>query len=202
MIKPVKLIREFLWMLLMSIILFICGKASAQVLPEYSAFPSSSIGAQLGTQGLGLQGSYSFANAFNVRVGFTSMFGNWQYKSRDVTFNRNSIYAIVDWQPEYGGSTWFARKWFVSAGVADYFNNSVFRQKPNPLADYTIYLAKFRPYIGTGLGNIHLTNSLGLRLDMGYYIPLTAPTSTIPANADKAGFLPGLNTAGTIYIKF
>jgi len=202
MIKSVKLIREFLWILLMSIILFICGKANAQVLPEYSAFPTSSIGAQFGTQGLGVQGSYSFANAFNMRVGFTSMFGNWQYKSRDVTFNRNSIYAIGDWQPQYGGSTWFASKWFVSAGVADYFNNSVFRQEPTSQAGYTIYLAKFRPYIGTGLSNIHLTNNLGLRLDMGYYIPLTAPTSTNPAKADKAGFLPGLNTAGTIYIKF
>jgi len=197
-----KLIKEFLWMVLISLLLFCCGKASAQVLPEYSAFPASSIGAQLGTQGLGLEGSYSFARIFNVRVGFNSMFGNWDYKNRDVSFNRNSVYAIADWQPEYGGADWFARKWFVSAGVADYFNNSVYREGIGTTPNYTVYLAKFRPYIGTGLGNIQLSHNLGLRLDLGYFIPLTAPTSTDPVKADKAGFLPGLNSAAGIYIKF
>ena len=202
-----KLIREFFWMMFLAALLACCGRASAQVLPEYSAFPSSSLGVQLSTQGLGLQGSYSFAKVFNARVGFNSMFGTWQYNNRDVTFNRNSIYAIADWQPKYGGSTWFQRKWFVSAGVAYYFNNSVFRQGTTNLPDYTIYMAKLRPYIGTGLGNIRLTDKLGLRLDMGYYIPLTSPTSTNPEKADKVssgfrGLLPGLNAGATFYIKF
>jgi hypothetical protein len=198
----VKLIKEFLWMLLISALLFCCGKASAQVLPEYSAFPDASIGVQLGTQGLGVQGTYSFARLFNVRAGFNSMFGNWDYKNRDLSFDRNSFYAIGDWQPQYGGTSWLARKWFISAGAAYYFNNSVYREGIGKTPDYTIYMAKFRPYIGTGLGNIRLGDKLGLRLDMGYFIPLTAPTSTDPVKADKAGFLPGLNTAATVYIKF
>jgi hypothetical protein len=182
--------------------------AKAQVLPEYSAFPSSSIGVQLGTQGFGVQGSTSFARMFDVRYGFNTVPGiSIQYNDRYVKLDRTSIYTIVDWQPEFGGGTWFQRKWFVSAGAAYYFTNTLYRQGIGTTPNYEIFMSKFRPYIGTGLGNIHLINNISLRFDLGEFIPTSAPTSTYENKAEKIteGFksiLPGLNSAVTIYFKF
>lgn len=202
------LIKEFGWMLLISSLLFVCGKAKAQVLPEYSAFPKSSFGLQLGTQGIGVQGTWSFMPGFNARAGLNTFAGiSVQYNGRELQFNRNSVYLMADWQPGYGNDDWWSTKLFVSAGFAKYFSNSLYRQGINTTPDYTIYMSKFRPYLGTGLGNLKLTNSLILRLDLGYYIPTTQATSTYDNKADKVGtglrgLLPGLNAGGTIYIKF
>jgi len=205
MTTQVKLMREFLWMMLISILLLCCGKASAQVLPEYSAFPESSVGLQVGTQGAGIQASKSIAKTYNIRAGFNTVPGiTVQYNNRDLKLDRTSIYAIADWQPLYGNNEWLARKWFVSAGAAYYFSNSLYREA-NP--DYSIALSKFRPYIGTGLGNIRVRNNIGMRLDFGFYIPTKAPVSTYENKAETItnglkGLLPGLNTGVTFYIKF
>jgi hypothetical protein len=196
--------REFLWMLIIVILLICCGKAKAQVLPEYSAFPSSSIGLQFGTQGIGVQGSKSISQSLNARFGFNTVPGiTVQYNNRDLKLDRTSVYAIVDWQPLFGRNDFIARKWFVSAGVGYYFTNSLYRGGTN---DYTIYMSKLRPYVGTGLGNIRLSNSINMRLDLGYYIPTQAATATISSKAEKIngmrGILSGTNTALTLYYKF
>lgn len=202
------LIKEFGWLLLISLGMLICGKASAQVLPEYSAFPKASIGLQLGTQGFGLQGTWSFLPGFDARIGFnTTADVTVQYNSRSLGVDRTSMYLLADWQPNYGKDDWWSTKWFVSAGFAQYFSNSLYRQGIGVTPNYTIYMAKFRPYVGTGLGNIKLSGNMGLRLDMGWFIPTTAPTSTYEDKAEKVssglhGLLPGLNTGATIYIKF
>ena len=204
----IKLVREFGWMVLIAIAMLICAKANAQVLPEYSAFPVSSIGLQLGTQGAGIQGTWNFLPAFNARIGFNTVPGvTVQYNDRVLELDRTSVFLIADWQPEYGKSDWFATKWFLSAGYAQYFSNNLYRQGIGTTPDYTIYMSKSRPYFGTGLGNIHLWGRMGLRLDVGWFIPTSAPTSTYGDKAEKVstgfnGLLPGLNAAGTIYIKF
>jgi hypothetical protein len=208
MTTRIKLMREFFWMMLISGLLFCCGKASAQVLPEYSAFPSSSFGIQAGTQGFGLQGSYSFWNTFNARVGFNTIPGiTTQYNSRDLQLNRTSIFAIADWQPMYGKSEWLARKWYISTGIAYYFSNNVYREGIGTTPNYTIYMSKLRPYIGTGLGNIHLFKNIGMRTDLGWFIPTNSATSTYDNKASKVsnglrGLLPGLNSTVSIYVKF
>jgi hypothetical protein len=208
MTTQVKLIREFLWMLLISILLLCCGKANAQVLPEYSAFPTSSIGVQAGSQGIGVQGSGSIAKIFNIRVGFNTVPGiTVQYNNRGLKLDRTSIYAIADWQPLFGNNEWLARKWFVSAGVGYYFTNTLYREGAGSTPDYSISMSKLRPYVGTGLGNIRFTNSINLRVDFGYYIPTSAPTSTYSDKADKVknglrGLLPGMNAGLTLYYKF
>lgn len=206
--KQLNLLREFLWMILISGLLFCCGRASAQVLPEYSAFPSSSFGVQVGTQGIGLQGSYSFWSQFNARVGFNTVPNvNVKYNGRDLQLNRTSVYAIADWQPLYGQGEWLARKWYISTGIAYYFSNSLYREGIGSVPDYTIYMSKVRPYIGTGLGNIRLFKNIGMRTDLGWYIPTSSATSTYDDKASKVsgglrGLLPGLNSAVTIYVKF
>jgi len=208
MTTQVKLMREFLWMMLISILLLCCGKASAQVLPEYSAFPESSVGVQVGTQGAGIQASKSIAKTFNIRAGFNTVPGiTVLYNNRDLKLDRTSIYAIADWQPLYGNNEWLARKWFISAGAAYYFSNTLYREGNSAIPDYSIALSKFRPYIGTGLGNIRVRNNIGMRLDFGFYIPTQAPVSTYENKAGTItnglrGLLPGLNTGVTFYIKF
>ena len=202
------LVREFGWLLLIAIMLLICGKAEAQVLPEYSAFPTASIGLQLGTQGAGLQGTWSFLPGFDARTGFNTVPGiTVQYNDRALELDRTSAYLIADWQPRYGHDGWWSTKWFISTGAAYYFSNSLYRQGIGSTPDYTIYMAKFRPYAGTGLGNIKLWGNTGLRLDMGWFIPTSAATATYDDKAEKVstglrGLLPGLNSAATIYIKF
>jgi len=190
----------------LSALMAIAGRASAQVLPDYSAFPQSSLSLGVGTQGLDVQGNYSFARMFNARIGYNSMPFSFEYNGRQAVFNRNSVFAIADWQPEYGGGSWFERKWFISAGIAYYLDNSVYRQGIGSLPDYTIYMAKLRPYFGTGLGNIPLSHTLSLHFDLGYFIPLQAPTSTYDDKADKVrdglrALLPGLNAGAGISIK-
>ncbi|WP_439695992.1 hypothetical protein ACFGVS_24800 [Mucilaginibacter sp. AW1-7] len=208
MTTQAKLLKEFLLMMLISGLLFCCGKASAQVLPEYSAFPTSSFGVQVGTQGLGIQGSYSFLKSFNARIGFNAFPGmTVQYNGRDAQFNRTSVFAIADWQPLYGQSDWLARKWYISTGIAYYFSNNVYREGIGTTPNYTIYMSKVRPYIGTGLGNIHLFKNIGMRTDLGWFIPTSSATSTYGDKASKVssglrGLLPGLNSAVTIYVKF
>jgi hypothetical protein len=204
----INLIREFGWMLLIAILLLACAKANAQVLPEYSAFPDASFGLTGGTQGAGIVGSWKFLKAFDARIGFITVPDlSVQYNNRTLQLDRTSVYLMADWQPEYGRSDWFATKWFVSAGYAQYFSNSLYREGIGTTPDYTIYMSKSRPYIGTGLGNIHVLGKLSLRLDLGSFIPTSAPTSTYENKADKItdglrGLLPGLNGAATIYIKF
>jgi len=180
----------------------------AQILPDYSAFPKSSIGVQVGTQGFSVQGSYGFARFMNVRAGFDFAPGlSMQYNGRAAQLNRSSFFTLVDWQPMYGENGWLARKWFVSTGAAYYFQNSLYRVAGGTVGSYTIYMSKFRPYIGTGLGNIAVSHDIGLRLDFGYYIPTSSPTSTYDDRGTKVstglrGLLPGLNTGATIYFKF
>jgi hypothetical protein len=182
--------------------------ARAQVLPDYSAFPQSSIGFNTSTQGFGAQGSYSFLHFFNVRVGLDFSPGlSIQYNGRSAQLERASFYTMIDWQPMYGESSWLARKWFISTGAAYYFTNTLNREAGGTVGSYSIYMSKFRPYIGTGLGNIPITNTLGLRLDMGYFIPTSAPTATYDDRGTKVstglrGLLPGLNTGVTFCIKF
>jgi hypothetical protein len=194
-------------MVLMPVFL-LARRAGAQVLPEYSAFPSSSIGLQLGAQGFGVQGSTSFARLFDIRYGFNTVPGiSIDYNNRYVKLDRTSIYTIADWQPEFGGSSWFERKWFVSTGVAYYFSNTLYRQGIGTLPNYQIFMSKFRPYLGTGLGNIRLLNNLRLRLDLGEFFPTSAPTSTYENKAEKVtvfprSLLPGLNAAAGVYLKF
>jgi hypothetical protein len=129
MTTQVKLLKDFMWWMLFVGFLGYCGRASAQVLPEYSAFPKTSIGVQLGTQGIGLQGTSAFGRMFNARIGFNTVPDiTVQYNGRDLGLNRTSVYGIVDWQPMYGNTDWLSRKWYVSAGISYYFNNTLYRE--------------------------------------------------------------------------
>ena len=208
MTAQVKIIKDFIgWMLIMGGIAY-CGKANAQVLPEYSAFAKTSVGLQVGTQGFGIQGTQSFARLFNARVGFNTVPGiSVQYNDKELKLSRTSVYAIIDYQPLYGNSEWLARKWFISTGISYYFDNTLYRGPAKNQSEYYIYMSKFRPYIGTGLGNIQLSNGVGLRGDFGFFIPTSSATSTYDGKAEKVssglrGLLPGLNSAITIYYKF
>lgn len=189
------------------VLILLVVNAQAQTLPEYEAFPQASIGLQGGTQGFGLQGSYRVMGEFNVRVGFNTIPNmSIQYNGRTLAVDKTSIYALIDWQPRYGATDFWGSKWFVSTGFAYYTSNSVYRQVINS-PSYTIYMAKYRPYLGTGLGNINLGSQIKLRADLGYFIPLSSPTSDIPDKASKVssglkGLLPGLNSALTIYYRF
>jgi hypothetical protein len=202
------LVRQFLWMLLIAIAMLICAKAKAQVLPEYSAFPVASFGVQAGTQGFGLAGTWSFLPGFNARIGFNTVPDlSVDYNGRTLQLDRNSIYLAADWQPEYGKGGWFATKWFLSAGYAQYFSNNLYRQGTGTTPDYTIYMSKSRPYFGSGLSGIHLWGNLRLRMDMGWFVPTSGATSTYDDKAEKVtdgvrGLLPGLNAGATVYIKF
>ena len=206
--KREKIVLNILGLILTAVLELCYTSASAQVLPEYSAFPTSSIGLQLSTQGFGVQGSKSFARLFDIRVGFNTVPGmSIQYNNRFAQLDRFSLYAIADYQPLFGGNEWIARKWFISAGISYYFSNTLYREGAGSVPNYYIYMSKFRPYIGTGLGNLHLFNNINMRLDMGYYIPTSAPTSTYDDRGTKVssglrGLLPGLNTGATIYFKF
>jgi len=194
-------------LIIISIIAF-AGKAGAQVLPEYSAF-STSIGLQAGTQGVGAQGTYNISRSLNIRAAlFFTPDITLLYRGRDLQVNRNGAYATLDWQPLYGRTDWIARKWFISGGAGYYFSNTLYRQAYNStLPNYYSYLSKFRPYIGTGISNVRIYKNVYLRLDLGDFIPTSAPVSTYD-NASKTitnglhGIWPGLNTSATFYIKF
>jgi len=205
-----KQISGIKWILLITGMLYCSSKAGAQVLPEYSAFPTSSIGLQFGEQGVGLSGSFSFARSFEARLGFSAVPDiTVLYNSRNLKIDRTAVYALADWQPLYGNYEWFARKWFISTGFGYYFTNQLYREgmaKWN-IPNYYTYLSRYRPYIGTGLGNIHLVGELRLRLDLGTFIPTNGPISGYENKTNTIvdglkGALPGLNTAATFYIKF
>ncbi len=85
--------------------------------------------------------------------------------------DRTSMFLIGDWQPRYGHDDWWSTKWFVSTGFAQYFSNSLYRQGIGSTPNYTIYMAKFRPYVGTGLGNIKLWGNVGPAAGYGLLYP-------------------------------
>jgi len=183
--------------------------AGAQVLVDYSAFPSSSLGLQLGTEGFGAQYTSSFARSFNLRFGFNTIPGiTFHYNNdRYLKVDRASVYAIADWQPLYGGTSWLQRKWFISAGMAYFPSFTNYRQGVRPTPDYSVTMSKIRPYVGMGLGNIYIKNNLGLRIDLGDYIPTSAPVTTfenksVTITNGLKGIGPGLNAAATLYLKF
>lgn len=203
-----KIIKDFIWWMLILAGMAWCGKVEAQVLPEYSAFPKTSVGVQLSTQGIGIQGTESFLRAFNARFGFNMVPGvTVIYNSRDLRLDRSSVYAIVDWQPRYGGDGWWSRKWFVSAGMGYYFSNTIYREGIATTPNYSVSMSKVRPYIGTGLGNIRVSNGISMRADFGFFIPTSAPTSTYENKANTItnglrGLLPGMNAGLTFYYHF
>jgi len=166
------------------LIFFIGALASlpvkAQIWEEYSSFYPS-IGVQLGTRGLGIEGSYPLTDAFNVRLG-TSVFPSMKLKYGKKVFaiNRSDVTVFADWQPLLGKRSWIARKWIVTLGASYFFENKFERYvgtkiQANQLKDYDVEWSKFRPYIGTGLNGIRLSQRLNLALNVGYYIP-TSPT--------------------------
>ncbi|MFC6099809.1 hypothetical protein [Olivibacter domesticus] len=166
------------------LIIFIVALASlpvkAQIWEEYSSFYPS-VGVQLGARGLGVEGSYPVLESFNVRLG-ASIFPSvkTKYGSRVFAINRSDVSVFADWQPLFGKRSWIARKWIVSIGAGYFFENKFERyvgttKVADQPKDYDVEWSKFRPYIGTGLNGIRLSQRLNLSVNVGYYIP-TSPT--------------------------
>ncbi|GAA4779964.1 hypothetical protein GCM10023231_03520 [Olivibacter ginsenosidimutans] len=165
------------------ILFFITGlfslTAKAQIWKEYSSFYRS-VGVQLGTRGIGIEGSYPLNEQFNLRLGgsiFPSM--KMKYRQQKFKLNRSDISLFGDWQPLYGRDSWIARKWIVSAGAGYFFENKLTRYKPetqvsNEPKDYELEWSKFRPYVGTGLNGIAISRQLNLSVNLGYYIPTSS----------------------------
>lgn len=193
----------------------------AQIWKEYSSFKPF-VGVQLGAQGIGIEGGYPLSASFNMRLGasfFPSAKMVWDNKVFSV--HRSNIVLLADWQPLYGKESWFARKWILSAGAGYYFDNSAERfigntKESNQPKDYEVEWSKFRPYIGTGLNGIELSQRLNLAINVGYFIP-TEATRVIPYAKDPEGIpslenrlnsfpnnlLPGLHAQiGVSYIFF
>lgn len=170
------------------LIFFIGALASlpvkAQIWEEYSSFYPS-IGVQLGTRGLGIEGSYPLTEAFNVRIGastFPSM--KTDFGKKVFAINRSDVSVFADWQPLIGRRNWIARKWIVTLGASYFFENKFERYvgtsiKANQLKDYDVEWSKFRPYIGTGLNGIRLSQRLNLAMNVGYHIPMSPTEITI-----------------------
>lgn len=166
------------------LIIFIVVLASlpvkAQIWEEYSSFYPS-VGIQLGTRGVGVEGSYPISESFNVRLGadiFPSV--KTKYGKRVFAISRSDVSLFADWQPLFGKRSWIARKWIVSVGAGYFFENKFERyvgttKMANQPKDYDVEWSKFRPYIGTGLNGIRLSQRLNLAINVGYYIP-TSPT--------------------------
>jgi len=193
----------------------------AQIWKEYSSFYPS-VGIQLGTRGIGIEGSYPVAEAFNVRLG-ASIFPSMKTKlgPRVFAVDRSDVSLFADWQPLYGRTSWIARKWIVSAGAGYFFENKfthyvgASKESGQP-KDYDVEWSKFRPYVGTGLNGIALGRRFNLGVHVGYYIPTSSWTFTAydmdPTEAaekeDKLGSFPynivqGLNVqVGISYIFF
>lgn len=166
--------------LIFFVITFASVQVKAQIWEEYSSFYPS-VGIQLGTRGIGIEGSYPLTEAFNVRLG-ASIFPSFKTKffnDRIYQVHRSDISLFADWQPLLGKNSWIARKWIVSLGVGYFFENTVERYQgtakiSGQLKDYGIEFSQLRPYIGTGLNGIKLSHHFNLSVNMGYYIPTSS----------------------------
>ncbi|QNL52038.1 hypothetical protein H8S90_10940 [Olivibacter sp. SDN3] len=166
-----------LWLLF--VFIAIHSGLKAQIWQEYSAFYPS-VGVQLGTKGVGIEASYPFLSAFNLRVG-----GNFfppvkaGLNNRVYRVRRSDVSFFADWQPLYGKASWFARKWIVTGGAGYFFQNEVDRYQgtsvqAGQLKDYTVKTSAFRPYVGLGLNGIRVSQRLNLGIHLGYYIPTSS----------------------------
>ncbi|QNL52066.1 hypothetical protein H8S90_11095 [Olivibacter sp. SDN3] len=167
----------------------------AQIWKEYSSF-NPFVGVQLGAQGIGIEGGYPLSESFNARLTanfFPSSKMAWDNKV--FSLHRSNIVLLADWQPLYGRESWIARKWIVSAGAGYYFDNKLERflgssKEPNQLKDYDVEWSQFRPYIGTGLNGIKLSQRFNFAVNVGYFIP-TEATKVVLHEKDPEG-LPSL----------
>jgi len=207
------------------LLFFITGLASltvkAQIWKEYSSFYPA-VGIQLGARGIGIEGSYPLAEAFNVRLGASFIPSTkMAFKNRVFAIHRSDVTLLADWQPLYGRSSWIARKWIVSAGAGYFFENKFIRYSggskvSNQPKEYEVEWSKFRPYVGVGLNGIELSQRLNLAVNVGYYIPTSSRSLDI-YEKDPNGvahledrmdsfpynILPGLNAqVGISYIFF
>ncbi|MCL4640731.1 MULTISPECIES: hypothetical protein [Olivibacter] len=196
-------------------------QVKAQVWEDYSSFYPA-VGIQVGTRGIGIEGAYPISDAFNIRLG-ASVFPSAKMKfgRRVFEINRSDVTLLADWQPLVGKDSWIARKWIVSAGLGYFFENKFERyvgsnKTSDQLTDYVVEWGKFRPYIGTGVNGLRLSQRLNMAVNVGYYIPLAStaikiyekdPVEIPDLRDDLDSFpynvLPGLNVqVGISYIFF
>ncbi|MDM8176737.1 MULTISPECIES: hypothetical protein [Olivibacter] len=206
-------------------IFFITALASlqvkAQIWEEYSSFYPG-VGIHVGTRGLGIEGAYPLSDAFNVRLG-ASIFPSSKMKlgNRVFEINRSDVTLLADWQPLIGKDSWIARKWIVSAGIGYFFENRYeryvgTRKVADQKKDYGVEWGKLRPYIGTGINGIRLSQRLNMAVNVGYYIPIESTAIKIyekdPVDIPKLredldsfpyNMVPGVNVqVGISYIFF
>jgi len=173
----------------------------AQMLKEYSAFHKS-LGLTLGNLGIGVEGSYPIGLAFNARAGAT-FFPNIKVgkpgQPNKYKFERTTIGLMLDWQPLFGKESNFASKWFVTVGASYFFKNDLAKygsgDYENP--EYTIKF-KQAPYIGTGLGNLVVSDRLSLSLNAGYYFEYS---DAIVRRTKTGARLPNLDGFPTVILK-
>lgn len=203
------------------IVVFATFTVKAQIWTEYSSFYPS-VGVQVGTRGIGIEGGYPIADAFNVRAS-ASIFplGKLNVGKRVFELSRSDVSLFVDWQPLLGRRSWIARKWIVSLGAGYFFENKYEKYqwaavKEDRLKDYGVEWSQFRPYVGTGLNGIRLAERFNLAVNVGYYIPTSSNALKvyemdpvdIPRQLDRwdkfpRNVLPGINAqVGISYIFF
>jgi len=180
--------KKNLFSILLTLFFLVNLQAHAQIWEEYSSFHQG-VGLQLGSSGIGIQGSYPLSEAFGIRAGANWMPSpTWNVRNKVFKVKRSNVEVMLDWQPLLGGESWWARKWIVSAGAGYFFDNKFIRyvghtKVPDPVVDYEVEYSKFRPYIGTGLNNIRLAYHLNLGIQVGYFIP-TKKVEIIPDARD------------------
>lgn len=193
----------------------------AQVWTDYSSFYPS-VGFQIGSRGIGIEGSYPISDAFNVRLG-GNIVPSMKTKLGGKIFkiNRSDVSLFADWQPLFGKRSWMARKWIVTLGAGYFFENKYERymgssKTSGQAKDYGVEWSQFRPYVGTGLNGIRISERLNFAVNLGYYIPTSSTTLLvyemdpidIPKKLDKLesfpyNVIPGINVqVGFSYIFF
>lgn len=149
--------------------------------PSHTAF-ATSLGVQLGSAGIGVEFNYPIYNNLSIR---------WQanylpevrkhYHGLIYQPQRTLTGVNIDWQPLFGGNSWFARKWFVAFGFYYFLKHQMSTFKESRVIGeprekyYEVDLGKVRPYLGMGIGRLALTERLFLNLNGGFFIP-TAKT--------------------------
>jgi hypothetical protein len=168
----------------------ILGSSAQSRYPAHTAF-TRSIGLQLGTPGIGIEAGMPLKDDLNIRVQ-ANYFPEVRKHYRGLIYQpeRTNVGLNVDWQPLFGENSWWARKWFISAGMYYFMKHEVntfieSRVEGYPREQfYHAELSKVRPYVGMGLGRMAIAERLFINLNGGLFIP-TKKTKVFKSNAEE-----------------
>jgi hypothetical protein len=166
--------------------------------------PKTTLGFNVGTQGVGIEGKTSISAQFGVRLGANIIpinnLRSQQYLGSnqttiDIAPRFSNIHLLADWRPfKFNDDNPLSGNFKISAGAAYFIrsegsatigltNSYFYGDIEIPKEDVGIVTASakwshFAPYAGLGLDNIPVFNNFLIGFDFGGYF-MSAPTASI-----------------------